>query len=65
MDLYLILGIIGLIAIILLLIYNLGKSAKEKQVINNNLKLKKAYENNKNHINNSNALSDKLQKGNY
>ena len=54
-----------LIAGFLVLVYSLGKNNKEKEIINNNSDLKKKYANNKKHINNSNALSDKLQKGNY
>lgn len=65
MNLYIITGLIFLILIIFILIYKIGKSAKEKEIIKNNEELKKKYAKNKNHINNSNALSDKLQKGNY
>jgi len=65
MNLYTISGLIILILTIFLLIYKLGKNAKEKEIINNNEELKKKYVKNKNHINNSNALSNKLQKGNY
>lgn len=65
MNLYIIGGVIFLILTIFLLIYKMGKNSKERDIINKNLEFKKKYENNKNHINNSNALSDKLQKGNY
>jgi len=65
MNLYLIGGVLILVLTIFLLIYKLGKNAKAQEIINNNAELKKKYENNKNHINNSDSLSDKLQKGNY
>ena len=65
MNLYTIIGLIILILTIFLLIYKLVKNAKEKEIINNNEELKKKYAKNKNHINDSNALSNKLQKGNY
>ncbi|NLE03698.1 MAG: hypothetical protein GX638_02705 [Crenarchaeota archaeon] len=45
--------------------YFKGKQSKETEIINNNNKLQNQYANNKNHINNSDTLSDKLQNGKY
>lgn len=43
MNLYIIGGVIFLILTIFLLIYKMGKFAKEKEIINNNAELKKKY----------------------
>jgi len=45
--------------------YRVGLLSKENSIIKNNNNLKKKYAKNKNHINDSNALSDKLQNGKY
>jgi len=43
MNLYIIGGVIFLILTIFLLIYKMGKSAKEKEIIKDNEELKKKY----------------------
>lgn len=46
-------------------IYRLGKISKENELMKDNIKLRREYENNKNHINSSKSLTDKLKKGEF
>lgn len=45
--------------------FHKGKQSKETEILKNNNKKQNQYANNKNHIHNSDALSDKLQNGKY
>jgi len=65
MSLNLIVLFIFFLICILLFIYRIGKFSKENEIMKDNIKIKSKYENNKNHINNSESLGKKLKSGNY
>ena len=65
MSLNLVLMFISFLICISFFIYRLGKMSKENEIIKNNIKLKRDYENNRNHINSGKSLANKLKRGKF